>query len=46
MPKKKKKFEFGPEQPCKVCGRMIPIPMVYCSSKCKEADKNGAEKEE
>lgn len=30
-----------PEQPCVVCGKMIPVPMIYCSSKCKEEAKHG-----
>lgn len=36
---RKAKVDAMPEQPCKVCGEMVPIPMIYCSSKCKEADK-------
>jgi len=42
---KKKKFKWLEEHPCKVCGRMIPKPMIYCSSKCKEIDeKRGSNK--
>ena len=43
MPKKKKEFEWLPEQPCKTCGRLIPMPMVYCSTKCREADNEDKE---
>jgi hypothetical protein len=42
MPRKKKKeFKWFPEHPCKVCGRLIPEPMTYCSSKCRNIDKKG-----
>jgi len=36
MPKKKKEFRWSPEQPCIVCGRMIPEPLLCCSSACRE----------
>lgn len=40
MPRKKKKpSKPFPEHPCKVCGRLIPIPMTYCSSKCMREDE-------
>lgn len=36
---RKAKVDAMPQQPCKVCGRMIPKPILFCSTKCKEADK-------
>jgi hypothetical protein len=40
MPRKKKKeFKWFPEHPCKVCGRLIPEPMMYCSSECARVDE-------
>lgn len=36
---KKAKLDAMPQQPCKVCGEMVPEPMIYCSSKCKEVDE-------
>lgn len=32
--RKKREIKFGKEQKCKNCDKMIPIPMVYCSSIC------------
>jgi len=37
MGKKKSNIKFGPTQPCVNCGYMIPIPMIYCSSKCMKS---------
>jgi len=39
MTKRRKDFKFFPEHPCKVCGRMIPEPMTYCSSVCYRIDR-------
>lgn len=36
---KRTKLDAMPQRSCKVCGKMTPIPMVYCSSKCRDADK-------
>lgn len=36
MPRKKV-YEFLPEHACAAgCGKMIPEPMKYCSSKCRD----------
>lgn len=43
---KKVKLDAMPQRPCRVCGEMIPIPLIYCSSKCKEIDKERTHKNE
>jgi len=28
-----------PQVPCKVCARLIPEPLTYCSSECERIDE-------
>jgi len=40
MPKRKRKKVLRiEEQPCKACKKLSPIPMEFCSSKCKRREK-------
>jgi len=32
--KGKAKHDAIPQRPCKTCGRLIPKPLAFCSSKC------------
>lgn len=36
---KKAKLDAMSQRPCKICGKMIPVAIVFCSSKCKEINK-------
>jgi len=33
-----------PQVPCKVCARLIPEPMLFCSSECQRIDKIAEER--